>query len=408
MNTDEWDGVDRRGSAEQTITLTADIVAAHVSNNSVAVNDLPQLIANVHGALTGLAGPAPAAKLEPKVPIRSSIKPDYIVCLEDGKKLKMLKRHLMTHYQMTPDQYRTKWLASRLSNGGTELRRTASRTGALDRARKEGQGSPEQQEEEDSLTRPAGGDYCKTSARCRPLMAPSKRPPSAEPEGLDTARPVGALPLWWKGPAPVERLTQGRGGRCHRRLVLLLVNVGAWPARLMKNKARRSRSCAATRCRRSSWLTSSSTIASLAGRLEFAVRYRLPRRRRTEVRIVPLLPSFVFVPFPQVDCALDLGLSGKVPRAWPFLFDGRRPQLKEDQLQGLKQIEARKADPRAPLVSFSPGQAVRVVYGPLQGHNGTVVCRKGRDRWVIQIDGGRQVSVPGFLVQPAGIIKATG
>ena len=92
------------------ITLTADIVAAHVSNNSVAVNDLPQLISNVHGALAGLSGrSAPEAKQEPKVPIRSSIKPDYIVCLEDGKRLKMLKRHLMTHYQMTPDQYRQKW-----------------------------------------------------------------------------------------------------------------------------------------------------------------------------------------------------------------------------------------------------------------------------------------------------------
>ena len=92
------------------ITLTADIVAAHVSNNSVAVNDLPQLISNVHGALAGLSGgAAPEVKQEPKVPIRSSIKPDYIVCLEDGKRLKMLKRHLMTHYQMTPDQYRQKW-----------------------------------------------------------------------------------------------------------------------------------------------------------------------------------------------------------------------------------------------------------------------------------------------------------
>jgi predicted transcriptional regulator len=92
------------------LTLTADIVAAHVSNNSVAVNDLPQLISNVHGALAGLSGRSPPeAKPEPKVPIRSSIRPDYIVCLEDGKRLKMLKRHLMTHYQMTPDQYRQKW-----------------------------------------------------------------------------------------------------------------------------------------------------------------------------------------------------------------------------------------------------------------------------------------------------------
>ena len=96
---------------ETLVTLTADIVAAHVSNNSVAVSDLPVLIQNVHGALTGLGRPAPApeVKQEPAVSIRASVKPDYIVCLEDGKKLKMLKRHLMTHYQMTPEQYRAKW-----------------------------------------------------------------------------------------------------------------------------------------------------------------------------------------------------------------------------------------------------------------------------------------------------------
>ena len=97
--------------SETLITLTADIVSAHVSNNSVAVNDLPQLIQNVHNALSGLGGkePEPEARPEPAVSVRSSIKPDYIVCLEDGKKLKMLKRHLMTHYQMTPDAYRQKW-----------------------------------------------------------------------------------------------------------------------------------------------------------------------------------------------------------------------------------------------------------------------------------------------------------
>ena len=96
---------------ETLITLTADIVAAHVSNNSVAVSDLPVLIQNVHGALTGLgqAVAVPEVKQEPAVSIRSSVKPDFIVCLEDGKKLKMLKRHLMTHYQMTPEQYRAKW-----------------------------------------------------------------------------------------------------------------------------------------------------------------------------------------------------------------------------------------------------------------------------------------------------------
>ena len=99
-------------SADDTLlTLTADIVAAHVSNNSVAVNDLPNLIQNVHSALSGISGSgkAPEARPEPAVSIRSSIKPDYIVCLEDGKKLKMLKRHLMTHYNMTRDDYRRKW-----------------------------------------------------------------------------------------------------------------------------------------------------------------------------------------------------------------------------------------------------------------------------------------------------------
>ena len=96
---------------ELLITLTADIVAAHVSNNSVGVADVSSLISNVHAALSGLATPAaaPEVKQEPAVSVRSSIKPDYIICLEDGKKLKMLKRHLMTHYQMTPDDYRAKW-----------------------------------------------------------------------------------------------------------------------------------------------------------------------------------------------------------------------------------------------------------------------------------------------------------
>ncbi len=97
--------------SELLITLTSDIVAAHVSNNSVAVSDVSTLIQNVHTALSGLTKPAaaPEVKPEPAVSVRSSIKPDYIICLEDGKKLKMLKRHLMTHYQMTPEDYRAKW-----------------------------------------------------------------------------------------------------------------------------------------------------------------------------------------------------------------------------------------------------------------------------------------------------------
>ncbi|MFM5886421.1 MAG: MucR family transcriptional regulator [Novosphingobium sp.] len=96
---------------EMLITLTSDIVAAHVSNNNVAVDELAALISNVYGALAGLGEVVPVVEKmpEPAVSIRASIKPDYIVCLEDGKKLKMLKRHLMTHYNLTPEQYRARW-----------------------------------------------------------------------------------------------------------------------------------------------------------------------------------------------------------------------------------------------------------------------------------------------------------
>lgn len=102
---------ENQGADDTLLTLTADIVAAHVSNNSVAVNDLPGLIQNVHTALKGISPgrSAPEEKPEPKVPIRSSVKPDFIVCLECGKRQKMLKRHLMTNHEITPDEYRQKW-----------------------------------------------------------------------------------------------------------------------------------------------------------------------------------------------------------------------------------------------------------------------------------------------------------
>ena len=124
------------------LTLTADIVAAHVSNNSVAVNDLPNLIQNVHSALAGIAqqSAAPEPRPEPKVPIRSSVKPDYIVWLEDGKRLKMLKRHLMTHYNLTPDQYRQKWGLSAdypmVAPNYAEQRRTLAKSIGLGTKRK--------------------------------------------------------------------------------------------------------------------------------------------------------------------------------------------------------------------------------------------------------------------------------
>ncbi|MER9432558.1 MucR family transcriptional regulator [Mesorhizobium sp. M0408] len=94
------------------IELTADVVSAYVSNNPIPVGDLPALIGQVHAALKGTAGGVSAEEpvaLTPAVPIRKSVTPDYIISLEDGKKFKSLKRHLSTHYGLTPDGYRAKW-----------------------------------------------------------------------------------------------------------------------------------------------------------------------------------------------------------------------------------------------------------------------------------------------------------
>ena len=95
------------------VELTADIVAAYVSNHVVPVGDLGTLISDVHSALSNTSAPAPvvavAEKPKPPVPIKKSIEDDYLICLEDGQKFKSLKRHLMTHYNMTPEEYREKW-----------------------------------------------------------------------------------------------------------------------------------------------------------------------------------------------------------------------------------------------------------------------------------------------------------
>ncbi len=94
------------------IELTAEIVSAYVSNNSVAAGDIPGLIAQVHAALSRVSGkPGEVAiePLKPAVSVKKSITPEHIVCLEDGKKFKSLKRHLRTQYNMTPEQYREKW-----------------------------------------------------------------------------------------------------------------------------------------------------------------------------------------------------------------------------------------------------------------------------------------------------------
>ncbi len=105
-----------RAMTEQTtpneiLSLTTNIVAAHVANNPVAVNDIPQLIREVFQTLASVGGlgEGEAERPTPAVPLKKSITPDYIVCLEDGKQLKMLKRHLKTAYNMTPEQYRERW-----------------------------------------------------------------------------------------------------------------------------------------------------------------------------------------------------------------------------------------------------------------------------------------------------------
>jgi predicted transcriptional regulator len=93
------------------IAMTADIVSAYVGANTVAADDLPALIHSVHGALAGVstgAEPALAAK-EPAAPIKRSIMPDYLICLEDGRRFKSLKRHLRSKYDLSPDEYRAKW-----------------------------------------------------------------------------------------------------------------------------------------------------------------------------------------------------------------------------------------------------------------------------------------------------------
>jgi predicted transcriptional regulator len=95
---------------QDVLSLTAQIVAAHVSNNTVPLADLPALIQQVFQTLSAIGnGEQQQPRPEPAVPIKKSVLPDYIVCLEDGKKLKMLKRHLKTAYNMTPEKYRERW-----------------------------------------------------------------------------------------------------------------------------------------------------------------------------------------------------------------------------------------------------------------------------------------------------------
>ncbi|TPJ52437.1 MucR family transcriptional regulator [Mesorhizobium sp. B2-6-4] len=105
MTTREQDG------QLDTVSIAADIVAAYVSNNPLPVGELPKLIGDIHAALKGIGTPVlePVVKQEPAISIRKSVTPDFIVCLEDGKKFKSLKRHIGVHYNLSPNEYRQKW-----------------------------------------------------------------------------------------------------------------------------------------------------------------------------------------------------------------------------------------------------------------------------------------------------------
>lgn len=94
------------------LRMAADIVSAYVSKNIIPAQQIPELINTVFSSLAGLQGPGeelPAEPLKPAIPVRKSVTPEYIICLEDGKKLKMLKRHLRSTYNMSPDEYRARW-----------------------------------------------------------------------------------------------------------------------------------------------------------------------------------------------------------------------------------------------------------------------------------------------------------
>jgi predicted transcriptional regulator len=104
--------MDDRNHPSEFIDLAADIVSAYVSNNAIATSDLPRLIGDVHHALLRVGGmpvETPSELPKPAVPVKKSVAPEYLICLEDGKKFKSLKRHLRTHYDMSPDEYREKW-----------------------------------------------------------------------------------------------------------------------------------------------------------------------------------------------------------------------------------------------------------------------------------------------------------
>ncbi|MGQ0456641.1 MAG: MucR family transcriptional regulator [Hyphomicrobium sp.] len=104
--------MDTSATTPDLVAITASIVAAFVSNNTVSSNEIPNLIADTHAALSRAAGRAAPIEREdskPKIAVKKSVMPDFIICLEDGKKFKSLKRHLRTHYNLSPEEYREKW-----------------------------------------------------------------------------------------------------------------------------------------------------------------------------------------------------------------------------------------------------------------------------------------------------------
>jgi predicted transcriptional regulator len=162
------------------IELAADIVSAYVSNNSVPSGELPTLINEIHSALLKVAGgavEAPAEAPKPAVPIKKSVTPDYIVCLEDGKKFKSLKRHLRTQYNMTPEQYREKWglavdypmVAPNYAKARSELARTMG----LGQQRKKG-AAPVETAAEDGVPAEPKRAAAKAAVTSDEVTAPTK------------------------------------------------------------------------------------------------------------------------------------------------------------------------------------------------------------------------------------------
>jgi predicted transcriptional regulator len=98
-----------KDSEDDILKMVTEIVSAYVSKNPVPANELPAIIRNVHATLGGIGGDDRALPRSPAVPVKKSVQDDYIVCLEDGKKLKMLKRYLRARYKMSPDEYRQRW-----------------------------------------------------------------------------------------------------------------------------------------------------------------------------------------------------------------------------------------------------------------------------------------------------------